>query len=90
MDACEFIGSCDGGIDAFVKHPPPVEFAGNDAHAIRPLGMLDPDEMFGQSIVIRHEHVRASLAPCSRRVSASHPSLISGLAVACSCATSCE
>jgi hypothetical protein len=50
--------------------------------------MLDPGEMFGQSIVIRHEHVRASLAPCSRRVSASHPSLISGLA--CSCATSCE
>jgi len=71
MDACEFIGSCDGGVDAVVEHSAPFEFAGNDAHAIGPLGMLQPGEMFGQSIVICHEHVRASLAPCSRRDSAS-------------------
>jgi hypothetical protein len=41
MDACEFIGPCDGSIDAFVKHPPPLEFAGNNADAIGPLGIPD-------------------------------------------------
>jgi hypothetical protein len=47
---------CDDGIDAFVEHPAPCEFAGDDAHAMGSLGMLHQCEVFGQTIVIRNEH----------------------------------
>jgi hypothetical protein len=58
MDACKFVGLSDSGIDALAKHPAPLEFSGNDAHAIGLLGMRHSDEVFGQSIVICNEHLR--------------------------------
>jgi hypothetical protein len=61
MDACEFLGLYDGGLDAFVEHPAPFEFVRDDAHATGPLAMPHSGEVFGQAIVMRNEHVTASI-----------------------------
>jgi hypothetical protein len=66
MDAYEFVGSSDDGIDAFVEHPALFEFAGDDAHAIGLLRMLRESEVFGHVLVICDEHVRTSPAPEAR------------------------
>ena len=60
MDACEFLGLYDGGLDAFFEHPAPFEFVGDGAHATGLLGMPHSGEAFGQAI-IRNEHVTASI-----------------------------